>query len=894
MAAAQGAPALDKLSSEHLRVLAALFSGSPALAHLLVENPGWVAALEPDAIVHGRRFQGFQREVGLWLDPLIELRDYETALARLRQFKQRELLRIAARDLGGLAEPMEVTRELSDLADACLDAVLRVCTAKLTAQFGRPFYQNPKGEWEPIAFCVVGLGKLGAQELNYSSDVDLMFVYTEEGYVFKQPPRAQEKQSAAMTAHQFFNRLAEAFVTELTRATADGTLYRGDLRHRREGDSGPLTRSLAGYENYYAQWGQTWERMMLIRARGVAGDKSLAAEFVEMVQPFRFPRSNLPGALSEIGQMKKRIETEVLRADELDRNIKLGRGGIREIEFIVQALQLLHAGKIPFLQISQTLPALDKLAQYNLLGLRTARQLQRAYCFLRKLEHRLQMEQGLQTHTIPASAHARKRLARLMGFRSVEKFEHALRAHTRNVRRAFDSVLKLEPPRIKSELPEQFDGAEEQWREILAKHWFRDPEKGFRILKEFVEGPGYVHVSPRTAELARGLVPRLLAMCRKDDPKAPAPTLPPKTLSDPDRVLARLDSFIAAYGARKTLLELWHSNPAIFELMLLLFDRSEYLAELAIRSPDLVDMLVTGERLVQRKTSEEILRELQRGSEDADQFAWLRRYHEAELMRIGLRDILGLVDFEQNLTELTALADACIQYALEVVLRSHGLECPPFAIIGLGKLGGCEINYGSDLDLMFVADRKAKDLAALQRLAVEVLELLSRRTEHGIVFHTDVRLRPDGEKGLLVNTLDAHEQYYRHRAQLWEIQALTRTRYVAGNLQIGEEFQQLAASLTDFRLENVAAGFPLRSAGMTSPQKGFSAAHAEAVGATRLRSAGGRGLAAYRPDWKAEIHKMRMRIERDRTPPGKDHLAIKTGKGGLMDAEFIAQALCMQ
>jgi glutamate-ammonia-ligase adenylyltransferase len=321
--------------------------------------------------------------------------------------------------------------------------------------------------------------------------------------------------------------------------------------------------------------------------------------------------------------------------------------------------------------------------------------------------------------------------------------------------------------------------------------------------------------------------------------------------------VTRLDSFISAYGARATLFELWNSTPAIFELLLLLFDRSEFLAELAIRTPDLVDELVISGRLRQRKTAAETLRDLRHGQADPDQHLWLRRYHQAELMRIGLRDILGLADFEQYLTELSALADACLQYALAVVMRRHRLRSPPFAIIGLGKLGGAEIDYGSDLDLVFVADPKTKALGKAGPLAIEVMDLVSGRTEQGMVFHTDARLRPDGEKGLLVNTLDAYEDYYRHRAQLWEIQTLTRTRPVAGDVKLGARFQALAAALTDFRHPSLP-------------------------------------LAALAPDWKETIRQMRLRIEKERTPGGQDDLAIKTGRGGLMDAEFIAQALCLE
>ncbi len=336
-------------------------------------------------------------------------------------------------------------------------------------------------------------------------------------------------------------------------------------------------------------------------------------------------------------------------------------------------------------------------------------------------------------------------------------------------------------------------------------------------------------------------------------------------------MLTRLDSFVSSYGARATLFEIWNHNPSLFTLLLMLFDRSEFLAEAAIRTPDLVDELVSSDRLRQRKSAAETLEDLRHGRNDADQRLWLRQYHQAELMRIGLRDILGLADFEQNLTELSALAEACLQYALEAVLRKNKLKTAPLVIIGLGKLGGAEINYGSDLDIMFVTDAKAGQLPRLQRLAVEVMEMLSSRTELGVAFPTDARLRPDGEKGLLVNTLEAYESYYRNRAQLWEIQAISRMRPVAGNMELGRQFQDLVATLTNFTPQNVAAKFSSRD----MPRATHS------------------GLAAYTPEWKSQIHHMRQRIEKERTPPGKDALAIKTGTGGLMDAEFLAQTFCL-
>ena len=873
---------LEPLSAGKMHVLTAVLAGSPALGNVLVANPDWLSVLDPELLRFPRRAQGLQHEVEGGLKPKLEAGDYAGALSGLRRFKQREMLRIAARDLARVGEVVEITREISDVADVCLNAVWQVCRRQFAGRTGEPWHQDAAGRWQRTEFCVLGMGKLGGQELNYSSDVDVLFLYADEGEVFKEPP-GNTKQRATMANHRFFNKLAETFIAEVSRVTPDGMLFRIDLRLRPEGDTGPLCRALGSYENYYAQWGQTWERMMLIKARGVAGDAGLAAEFLELIQTFRYPPSINTDVLREVAAIKDRIEKEIVGADEMERNVKLGRGGIREIEFIAQSLQLLHAGRLPFLQTAQTLPCLAKLAQYKLLADEEARQLDVAYRFLRDVEHRLQMEENQQTHTIPADRPAQLRLARLMDFKSLAAFESALQKHTGNVRRVYDRLLKVELPRASGGLPPEFAGAEEEWKKLLAAHSFRDPETAFRLLQEFAEGPGYVLVSARTTELARQLIPKFLARCPNPAAGGGKPVAQSRPfelripnsdlrLSDPDRVLTRLDSFVSAYGTRAPLLELWSNNPAVFDLMLLLFDRSEFLAEVAIRTPDLIDDLIVGGRLRQRKTAPEIFKDLRHGLADADQFLWLRRYHEAEQMRLGLRDILGLVDFEQNLAELSALADACLQYALEVVMRKNKIKTPPFVIIGLGKLGGREIDYGSDLDIVFVTDGPARALPKLQRLAVEVMELLSRRTEQGMVFHTDARLRPDGEKGLLVNTLAAYENYYRQRARLWEIQALVRMRPVAGNLALGVKFQALAATLTNFGSAEHRLG------GLSGRVGDRRSALPE----------------CFTPDWKKEIHQMRRRIENERTPTGQDNLAIKTGRGGLMDAEFIAQALCLE
>lgn len=850
---------LDRFSEKSRPILVSLLACSRALARLLQREPAWLEMFEdPDYLRHPRRREGLEREVEAPLAAAIQRGDFAGALEGLHRFRQREQLRIAARDTSRLGSLPEILLELSNAAEVFLEGVLRVVQRQTSERFGSPWQQDPDGVWQPTPFCVIGLGKLGGQELNYSSDVDLLFVYGDEGATFRKPPTKRTAAGEGLPNHQFFKRLTESFVKEATIRGVDAGALRVDLRLRPEGDAGPLARSLESYENFYAAWGQSWERMMLIKARPVAGDTELGAEFLEIIQPFRHPRSLGEGLLREMAEMKARTEREVVRAGELERNVKLGRGGIREIEFVAQALQVLNAGANPFLQTPHTLEALPKLASYRLLPARAAADLTRAYPFLRDVEHRLQMEEQRQTHTLPEAPEALRRIARSLGFPSIPAFRHALTRHTRRVRAVYERVLG-HPARNRAPapglvpLPPDLDDTNE-WTAYLAKRGFRDPAKGLRLLREFVNGPGYVHVSKRTTDLGLQLVPRLLELCAGDCRRVGASE--PFVISDPDRVVARLDAYVQAYGARASLYELWNVRPAVFEHILKLFDRSEFLAELAIRSPDLVDELELGGHLRRAKDAVQTLEDLRHGAGDLDQHLWVRRYFQTEFVRLGLRDILGWVDDLAANAGLSALAEACVQYALETVTRRHRLKSPPFAVMGLGKLGGRELVYGSDLDVVFVAPDGCRNLPRLQKLAGEMIDLLTRRTAQGSVFVLDARLRPDGEKGLLVNSIGAYETYYRERARVWEIQALTRTRAVAGHAATGKAFESMARELTDF---------------------------------TRTSR-----LVARTTDWRRQIALMRQRIETERTPAGREALAFKTGAGGLVDVEFLAQALSME
>lgn len=864
--------ALETGPPEPRQTLVRLLAASNWLTSLLQQHPDWIAeATDPDTLRQPRRRQGLDRD----MDSLVAAPDRTAALDGLHRLRQRELLRIAARDLSGTAPLPEILLELSNAADAFLEGILRRITPELIERWGSPWHQDPEQRWTDTAFSILGMGKLGGQELNYSSDVDLLFVYADEGYTFRTPPKPRTPTSSAVLSnHAFFKRLAEALIQEATRRGVDAGALRIDMRLRPEGDAGPLVRSLDSYENFYAEWGQSWERMMLLKARGVAGSPTLAGEFVEVIHPFRYPRALGEGMLQEMAAMKARLEQEIVRPGELDRNVKLGRGGIREIEFIAQSLQVLQAGRNPFLQSHQTLSALDKLAHYQLLPDTEARELADAYRFLRDVEHRLQMDELRQTHTLPDDPPTLDRIARLMGLPDRRTFDQVLRRHTRQVRAHYEHVFQgAQPARDPDPLPSSFDPPHaDAWLELLRRHRFRDPDQALRMVRAFLEGPGFGHVSRRTGELGRQLLTRFLELCvppradpspdapatRTADPsQTPSPDPLPFQLSDPDRVLVRLDSYIGNYGARSSLYELWNARPNVFEHILKLFDRSEFLAELAIREPDLVDELEAGAHLQRHKDASLTLADLRHGRDDPDQHLWLRRYFQTEFMRLGLRDILGLSDFEHANRELTHLAEACVQYAVEVVTRRARLRTPPFAVIGLGKLGGAELVYGSDLDVIFVAPTGANNLPRLQKLANEVIDLLATRTPQGTVFPLDTRLRPDGDKGLLVNDLQAHEDYYRQRALLWEIQALTRARAIAGHPPTGRAFEDLARRLTNFRDPSLP-------------------------------------LAAHQPGWEREIARMRRRIERERTPKGRDALAFKTGAGGLIDAEFLAQTLAMR
>ena len=802
-------------SRDRLELLVRIFAHSQALADTLTRNAEHFHFLiAPQTLEHPREKSWLAAELQRLLMPI---RVAEQKYDAIRRFRRRETLRIGARDLVGGATVEDTTRELANLADVCLQSVTEIARDALRAQ-----YKLPESAAAATArFTVIGMGKLGGQELNYSSDVDVIFVYGEEGNL-----------TANLTHHQFFTKLAEEIIRVVGASGPEGNIFRIDLRLRPEGSSGPLVRSLESCENYYAEFGETWERMALVKARPVAGDAALGAEFVEMVQPFVYARHAGENIIKQMAVLKKRIEDEILEEHQLTRHVKLGIGGIREIEFIVQSFQVLRGARLPVLRERSTLRALPLLVKTKLLPEKDVTALGDAYRFLRNVEHRLQMEMELQTHTIPDEERALYRLARSLGFDSVKQFFAVQESHTAAVRRIYQAVLASADEG--EDATALVLASPEKLAEALTRAGFREVPVAGKIVATLLDGPGFVHVSQRTKELFAQLFPTLISCAA--------------SVADPDAALARFDKFVAAYGSRGLLYEIFSSNPKLVEMLLRLTDASRYFADTMARQPELFDEICRGASLTEPKNLERMRDDLlAAGDPDTEPLETARLWKRSEMLRIGIEDVMELVDLEQVHLEMTCLAEACTRFSLDQARAELKLKKFPFVVVGMGKFGGKEIGYGADLDVIFIGGTGAADQVPAGKLASKLIEFMSRQTSAGTLFQVDARLRPDGEKGPLATSLDAHREYYQKRAQLWERQALLKARFVAGDEELGKEISKM--------LHDVA--------------------YARALTTEEL----------------AEIRKMRHRIETERGNQQHVELEFKTGPGGLVDVEFLTQAL---
>ena len=686
-----------KTAPDRPDLLVKVFAHSQALSDILARNAVYFHFLiAPATLQVPRSKKSLATELARLL---LSTRQAADQYDVIRRFRRRETLRIGVRDRAGVAPVEETTLELSNLADVCLHAVLEIAQAALCQQF----------KVLPPRFAIIGMGKLGGQELNYSSDVDVIFVYDEDGPL-----------TAALSKHEFCTRLSAEIIRQVGMKTAEGAIFRIDLRLRPDGGSGPLVRSLASCEDYYAQSGATWERMALIKARGIAGDSTLGDEFVQMLQPVVYARHAGTQVIQQMAEIKQQIESEIVHEDRLPRHVKLGIGGIREIEFIVQSFQVLRGGRNPQLRTNRTLAALPRLVAAQLLEAADATTLATAYRFLRNVEHRLQMEMDLQTHTIPDEVHAQARLARSLAFPTVAEFTAAQNNHTRAVRLIYKAVLRTAAATAATPAAIQITPAR------LAGVGFVDSAAAFQTIEQLRHGTGIEHVSLRTQELFTRLEPGLLTAADR--------------LAEPDLALRRFETFVSAYGSRGLLYELLTRNPKLVEMLFRLCDASKYFAATLAIQPDLFDEVCHGSVIGDTRTLAEIEAGLhQATSADGPATAQTSAWKRAEMLRIGIGDVMEVLDVERVHFELTSLAEVCLRFALAQARNELGLAKLPFAIIGLGKFGGQELSYGADLDVMFVGTGPAAI-----RLATRVMEWMAQPISTGKLFDMDPRLRPDG------------------------------------------------------------------------------------------------------------------------------------------------------
>ena len=708
--------------------------------------------------------------------------DVDNNFEALRFWKGREMTRVAIRELAAVAPLEETTGELSQIAEICLRRVFEFWDAELRQRYG-----SPKAE-----FAILALGKLGGGELNHSSDVDLLFLYSDEGQL-----------TPHISYHQFFNRLGNKILETFSKPHPTGSLFRADLRLRPEGSAGPLARSLESMENYYAGFGETWERIALIKARGIAGSRELAYDFLRLHQPFIYPKSATPDLLDEIANIKRRIERDVVGPEKLDRDVKLGRGGIREIEFIVQTLQLIHGARNPFLQEPSMLKALRALRELDLLPRDEVLALDNAYRFFRRVEHRLQIEAEQQTHTVPDEPAPLSRLARSLRFSSASDFTAALHTHMGSVRPIFQRII--------SESPSQ--------PAKITLESFKDAKRAQKALTDLERGAPSFHVATRTRQIFRRLRPILLDWIAK--------------AADPDATLNQFLRFVESYGLRSLLFELLVTNPKLLELVVKTFDASRFAGDLLIRRPQLLEDITRDPTFDEPRSVEENLGRLDSLGASANNLDPIRAYRQRQFLRIILRDVLGLVQPAGTFVELSDVAEACLVFAAKLLASEQ------LTIIALGKFGGREISYGADLDVLFIGE----DVRAAQNLMIA----MAQPTAEGNIWALDARLRPEGEKGPVVCSLETYESYYASRAQLWEMQALTRARAISGPLK--NEFMELAKTAW--------------------------------------------GRACQDADLFTKIDDMVERIRRERGS-GSDFLDLKTGAGGIIEAEFLIQALQMR
>ena len=761
-------------------------------------DPRWQSALDHSRYLNNllQAHPGLIPELAAtWLQPLSEdlllnplrqpFTDDDALKSALRRLRHRAMAHIALRDLCGLAPLAEVVESMTMLADVTTNFALDHYHRQLAATYGEPLDANG----QPQRLLIIGMGKLGGRELNVSSDVDYIFIYPEEGDTAG--PKSIEN-------YDFFTRVGKRVIQALGDLTADGQVFRVDMRLRPNGDSGPLVCSLDSLENYFITQGREWERYAWIKARvmntGPNADGAAIGQWMDALRktsrPFVFRKYLDFGAINAMRDLHAQIRREVARKDMAD-HVKLGPGGIREIEFMAQVFQLIRGGRDPALQIRPTLSVLKLLAERQLIPADGERELREAYVFLRRLEHRLQYVEDKQTHMLPVDAAERAKIARSMDFADWPAMLAVLDEHRGKVSRHFDAVFS-DPEAGEHPLTglwmNQLD--EDTAIEAFGNLGFRRPKDAIARLAELRASSRYQQLPATNRQRLDAVGPRLI--------EAAGAT------PDPDTTLVRGIAFLESIARRGAYLALLQQYPMALKRVADMVCASTWATDYLNRHPLLLDELLDP-RLYEIATDwngfrEQLRRNLADHADDTErEMDILREMHHGQVFRLLAQDLAGLQTIESLSDHLTELADSIVQETLPLVwskIKKRHCETPKFAVIGYGKMGGKELGYVSDLDMVYLYDDEDQDAQEnYTRLGQRLNTWLSSQTSAGILFETDLRLRPNGDAGLLAVTVDAFRDYQLNHAWVWEHQALTRARFCAGDAKVGARFEAIRCEI---------------------------------------------------------------------------------------------------
>ncbi len=836
------------LPAQLLEELPQVIACSEFIAASLLRDPaalGWLALHDDPLSLIGAR--GDYERLSL------AAKTEDDAKSCLRVWRRREMLRIAWRDLVGRASCAETLRALSDFADACIRTAARIAEQLLDPVFGTP--RSAAGEVVPL--IVLGMGKLGGHELNFSSDIDLILLFAEAGA--SSGPRSVDNL-------EYFQRLGRQFIALLDARTEDGFVFRVDMRLRPFGESGPLVFSLAALEDYLQQHGRDWERYAWIKARPIVGIEAYAATCRDYVRPFVYRRYLDFGVFESLRDMKALIAREVARRD-LAQDLKLGRGGIREIEFIVQSFQLVRGGSDRRLQNPSLLEVLPLLAGAKLLPTPVVEKLSEAYFVLRRSENILQMIRDEQTHGLPETEIDRERLSACLGTGDWPQTLATIDESRSYAARQFAALVFGTPDAERTEEETTLDwltmsGA--QAREELANKNFPSADVGAvaALLESYRCGAAYRKLDEAGRRRLRVIFARLLAAAAQ--------------LPQPATVVDRVIRILEAIGARSSYLALLKEKPPALDRLIEACSISGFLAKQVAEFPLLLDELIDAKAFDELPSRESFTRELAARTErlpadDPDrQVEGLRQFQKAAVFAVALADLtarLPLMKVSDRLTDIAELiVQRCLALAWEQMTASYGIPCcgdseqqmrvARVAVVGYGKLGGLELGYGSDLDLVFLHDssgeiqqtrgeRMLDNGVFFMRLGQRIVHLLTMHSASGRLYEVDMRLRPNGKGGFLMTGIDAFERYQHDDAWTWEHQALLRARAVAGD-------PSLCARFAEARRRALCDD-------------------------------------VHRDTLRVDVMQMRARMRRELSRAGTGQFDVKQDAGGIADIEFLVQ-----